>query len=431
MLNYHLQGSTRRLMIMAIATLLVLANKAGASLPDYMAENYDIDISGFIEARQGWRLQEDPLQEDESISEMRFQLTADKAFENLVLQFKGDLVGDRVDEEVRGEVREFNATFSPLEVLDVKIGRQTLTWGTGDLLFINDLFPKDWESFFIGRDDAYLKAPSDVVKLSFFFDLLDMDLVYAPRHNPSAYIDGKRISYWNPMLDRLAGRDAPLEDLDREDWFDDGTFSVRLSKNLSGVEASVYGYNGFWNTPEGFDIVKMKAIYPRLEVYGASLRSPLWGGIINAEAGYYNSLDDRNGNDPLIRNSEMRLLIGYERELARELTGGVQYYLERMSDYTAYERGTTPGQPQRDELRQVLTLRLNKLLMNQNLKLSFFGYYSPTDEDAFLRPKVLYKLTDQWALEAGANLFLGKYNHTFFGQFQDTTNAYAGVRWNY
>ena len=48
--------------------------------------------------------------------------------------------------------------------LDVKLGRQVLTWGTGDLLFLNDLFPKDWVSFFAGRDDEYLKAPSNTLR---------------------------------------------------------------------------------------------------------------------------------------------------------------------------------------------------------------------------------------------------------------------------
>jgi hypothetical protein len=36
-----------------------------------------------------------------------------------------------------------------------------ITWGVGDLLFINDVFPKDWESFFSGRPPEYLKLGVD------------------------------------------------------------------------------------------------------------------------------------------------------------------------------------------------------------------------------------------------------------------------------
>ena len=66
-------------------------------------------------------------------------------------------------------------------------------------------------------------------------------------------------------------------------------------------------------------------------------------GIGNIELGYYDSTDDRSGDDPLVRNSEYRFLVGYEREIARELTMGVQYYVEQMQDYRRYKRNLPPG----------------------------------------------------------------------------------------
>jgi len=60
-----------------------------------------------------------------------------------------------------------------------------------------------------------------------------------------------------------------------------------------------------------------------------------------------------------------------------------------------------------------------------------FVYCSPSDQDGYIRPKVHYKITDQWTAEAGSNIFTGEEDHTFFGQFQDNTNAYAGVRWSF
>lgn len=149
------------------------------------------------------------------------------------------------------------------------------------------------------------------------------------------------------------------------------------------------------------------------------------------ETGYYDSSQADNGNDPLTRNDEVRFLAGFEREIGQELTASIQYYLEWMMDYDNYEASLIPGSPPKDEYRSVLTLRLTKLLMNQNLILSFFGYYSPTDEDAYLRPKAQYKMTDSWLLEAGGNIFIGSEDHTFFGQFSKNTNVYMGLRFNY
>ena len=182
-----------------IVTLLfsgqgLICNASASDIGDWLYDQYEAELFGFAEARQGWRLQDDPFEKDESVSEVRMQLDLSKEFKAGTGKIKGDLAGDRVLEEVRGELRELNFSFSPLDYMDVKAGRQIQTWGTGDLLFINDLFPKDWESFFIGRDDEYLKAPSDSVRASLYFDFINVDLSYSPLFKGSVYINGSRLS---------------------------------------------------------------------------------------------------------------------------------------------------------------------------------------------------------------------------------------------
>ena len=409
-----------------IAICLTGGARAELSFKDKLYDDYGIDLLGFVEARQGWRLQDDPNEDDMSISEARLQLEASKDLEWGYLNFKGDLVGDLVEEEVRAELRSLNLLFSPLDNMDVRAGRQVLTWGTGDLLFINDLFAKDWVSFFVGRDDEYLKAPSDALRTSMFFDAFNVDLAYIPIANTSEYIDGSRLSYYNPMLGEVVGEDNIAGDDDINSFPNDGEVALRLYRALGSTEVALYGFYGFWKTPEGFRMDTGELYYPRLSAYGASVRSPMLGGIASLEAGYYDSKEDDDGDDPTVRNSEVRFLSGFERELARDFTGGFQYYLEWMQDYDEYE--STATGPKKDEFRHVFTLRLTKLLMNQTLKLSFFAYYSPSDKDTYIRPKIHYKLTDAWALETGANIFVGEDDHTFFGQFEDNTNAYASVR---
>ncbi len=406
----------------------------GGGLKDFrtgLSDNYRTDFNGFVEARAGARLQGDPDQKDAAIGELRMQLDLSSDLDWAILKFKGDLLGDLVTEEAETEIRELNLAFSPLEMMDAKLGRQVLTWGTGDLLFINDLFPKDWESFFIGRDDEYLKAPSDAVKTSFFLDAFGLDLIYVPQFNGSVYIDGSRISYWNGMQSRTVGNNFIFADDERNRVFRDDEVHLRLAKNISGLELGVYGYHGFWKTPEGVLMVGPRLFYPELTVGGASLRTTMLGGIVNLEIGYYDSVDDRDGNDPLVRNSELRLLTGFERELARNFTGAFQYYLEYMQDYDEYEKSSFDPTTLKDEFRHLLTVRLTKLLMNQNLRLSLFAYYSPSDEDGYLRPKFNYKVNDQLAVDAGLNWFFGAEDHTFFGQFEDASNIYAAIRWNF
>ena len=126
----------------------------------------------------------------------------EKEFELFTANLTTDLIYDTVDrqrhidlEHGKGwlDLREANIEFSPADFMDVKLGRQILTWGTGDLLFINDMFSKDWNSFFIGRDEEYLKAPSDAIKSSFFSSAINVDLVITPHFDADRYIDGERV----------------------------------------------------------------------------------------------------------------------------------------------------------------------------------------------------------------------------------------------
>ncbi len=412
--------------ILGIFFLLLTANvrTVGAQLP--------FELRGFLEARGGLRTQDDPHEsKTATLGETRLQLHLSKALDWVKFRIKSDFLYDGVAKGADVDLREANVLFTPFEFMDLKVGRQILTWGTGDYIFINDLFPKDYNSFLIGRDDEYLKAPSDALKAGFYTTAINLDFVYTPRFNPDRFIDGERLSYFNPQLGRLAGQDAVISPLKRDGWFEDSEIALRLSRDIKGYGLALYGYHGFWKSPVGFDFQTGTATFPRLSVYGLSSRGTVWKGIGNFEMGYYDSRDDQNGENPFIPNSQIRYLVGYEQELAKDFTMGVQYYLEQTLQYGAYRRTLPPGMPAVEEFRQVIALRLTKLLLYQNLKLLLFTFYSPSDQDVYIRPTVHYKITDHWSVEGGANIFAGRNNHTFFGQFKNNTNVYSGVRWSF
>ena len=114
------------------------------------------------------------------------------------LNFKGDFL---VDEYFGGktsfDLRELNVLFTPARIMDIKLGRQVLTWGTGDYIFINDMFPKDYISFYIGRDDEYLKKPSDAVRFSLYPGFANIDIAVIPFFKPNIMPDGDRLSFFD------------------------------------------------------------------------------------------------------------------------------------------------------------------------------------------------------------------------------------------
>jgi hypothetical protein len=428
--------TTLRLSILVIicAVLFFNADKTVFAAEDESSQSWlsdlDYELNGFYEIRAGYRTQNDPYQKDMSIMETRLQLDLSAYVDWADLKVKGDFVGDLVMEEGKFDLREAYMLSSPLDFMDLKVGRQILTWGTGDLVFINDLFPKDWQSFFIGRDTEYLKAPSDALKTSFFSDIANVDFIYTPQFDSDRYIRGERLSYWNGNLGLLAGQDAVISADKPDSWFRDDEFAVRFYKNINNYEVALYGYWGYWKSPGGQNSAGTQVTFPDLNVYGTSIRGAIGKGIGNIEFGYYESADDHSGENPLVDNSQLRYLVGYSQEIGKDFTAGIQYYIEQMLDYSAYKESLSSG-PAADEFRHLTTLRLTKLLMNQNLRLSVFTYYSPSDKDVYIRPNANYKVTDDLAVEVGANIFFGDYPNTFFGQFENNTNIYTAVRYTF
>jgi len=201
--------------------------------------------------------------------------------------------------------------------------------------------------------------------------LANLDIVYTPKFDTDRYIDGGRLSYWNSQTGSLAGNNAIVHT-------DKPNRGFAMKKSLQdSIKISIITKRPIWlswllEKPRRPEHCDDQAIFPSLYVFGASVRGTIGKGIGNLEAGYYDSTDDSDGSNPLINNSEMRYLAGYTQEIGKDLTMGLQYYVEQMLDYNAYLR-SLPSGPARDRYRNLATLRLTKLLMNQDLRLSLFN----------------------------------------------------------
>jgi hypothetical protein len=402
--------------LIAVGLALALAAPAAA---------LELPFHGFLEVAGGARIgSDDHADDDVLLEEARFQFDFLRDGEIASLTFRADLLHDGVAGESHIDVREANVLLTPLDTVDLKLGRQVLTWGTGDLIFLNDLFPKDWQSFFIGRDDEYLKKPADAARASWFGDWLSADLAWMPVFEADGYISGERITFWGgsgPL--GPADPSTPLPTRSPSKTLGNGSVAGRVYGTLAGWETALYGYRGHYGQPKGFDPGSSAFTFPRLEAWGASTRGTLLGGVGNAEVAWYRSLDDKGGADPTLPNSELRALAGFSHELVTDQNLGLQAYVERAAQVPA------PGFT--DQNRWWLTARYTGMFLRQNLIASLFAFYSPSEDDAYLRPKFTYKLSDEIQLTGGANWFWGAHPDTFFGQFEDNTNLYARVRYSF
>jgi hypothetical protein len=319
---------------------------------------------------------------------------------------------------------------------DFKIGRQILTWGTGDLIFINDVFAKDYRSFFVGRDDQYLKAPQNALRVEYYSPLGAVALVWSPRFEPNRLPTGSRLSFYNPIAGTIIGGDNLPSVPEPEAKFENSETAARLTGSVGGFRTAAYFYKGFYKNPVGFvpgsEPGTGYPYYPKLNVYGGSVRGQVVGGILWLEGGYFDSREDTDGDNPYVPNSSAKGLVGFERQIANNLTANFQWQADYMLDHDMYEmQQSGAGWYVRDELYHLLTTRWTKLLNSELIKLSLFAFYSPSDEDTYIRFSGSYKYTDEVEITLGGNIFDGKHEATDFGQFQKNDNVYVKLTYGF
>jgi hypothetical protein len=421
----------RPVIFLAAVVLWVPASCLISHASGVSAENFS--LHGFLQANYDMRItgQQPPDSQggDLLFGEERFQLRLGYSNEKVRLFTRTDFFYDHVENRPSIESREAYAEGS-VRSSDLRAGRQILIWGVGDYLFINDIFAKDWGAFFSGRPIEYLRVPQNAVKLDWGTTAVSAEIVAIPFFQKDKFPPRSDFAQFDPFSGVARTTQEPSVGLENTE------LAARVYGTTWGFDTALYLYRGFFRIPalQPNQMTMPTLIvetFPRLAVYGASTRGNALGGVVSAEVGYYDSLDDQAGHNPAIPNSSFRYLVGYQQQPWEDFTVGLQYYGELMFHYDAYRATLPSGFPDQDQHRQLLTLRLTQLFWNQTLRLGIFAFYSPTDQDYYLIPEVRYSVTDNLWMSATGNIFGGRHTTTFFGQLGENDNLAVTVRYEF
>ena len=383
----------------------------------FLQTNYSLRTTGLI-----------PNQSDFLWADQRLQLKLTTSEGQARVFAKLDFFQDALRSKADWEIREAFLDYR-LGDFDFRAGRQIITWGLGDLLFINDLFPKDWQAFFSGRPIEYLKIGVDGLKSTFSSSIFSSELAILPFFQPDNIPTSENFFLYDPLAS-ISNRTEEKPAFQFENFEQ----ALRLYRTFSSFEVTIYAYRGFYRSPSVRpDSLPVMIIYhyPKLSVYGSGLQKNVYNGIFSLEYGYYDSRQDRAGDDPMIPNSFHKFLAGYQRQGWTDFSYSLQFYGEHMSDYSDYEKSLPISFPKQDRFRQLLTLRITQFLKYQTWKLSAFVLYSPSDNDYYFIPEAQYKFSDKLWLGMGSNIFGGKKKTTFFGQFDKNDNLYLTLRYDF
>ena len=410
----------------------------GLAAPPLRAQEEDdnVEIHGFLLGNfSGRTTGTRPSGRNESdflLAEERLRLEVSGWSESIEAsaRVKGDFFHDAVDGGFDLDLREAYIDYTEGS-FDFRLGRQIATWGVGDLLFINDVFPKDWVSFFSGRPLEYLKLGVDGFRTRYTSDAVNAELIAIPFFTSDNVPTSERFFLLDPFSS------MPVRDEESPNsTYGNTELGLRLYRKLGDFDVSAYAYLGFWRTPsmkpDSFLApTRVTVFHPGLSVYGMSAQGSALGGVLSLETGYYRSRDDEGGDDPFRPNSQARFLAGYQRQVWEDALLGVQYYAEVLEDHAAYRRSLPAGFPEQREYRDIVTLRFEQQLEHQMWKLALMSFYSAADDDYLVQPQVTYKISDDLAATLGANALGGQRDWTPFGQLDRNDNVYLSVRFDF
>ena len=164
-------------MIKLMMAFMILLASSTSALAD------EISLHGFVQGNYAARITGEELPGPEGgdflLGEERLQIKLAASSQGAGFFLKTDFFRDAVFRATDTDLREAYLDYGG-GPFDLRVGRQVITWGAGDLLFINDVFPKDYAAFFSGRPLEYLKIGSDAIKADLFSDLISAELVVIP-----------------------------------------------------------------------------------------------------------------------------------------------------------------------------------------------------------------------------------------------------------
>lgn len=359
---------------------------------------------------------------------LRLELDAWAARGALALHLEGDAIHDELSASPDSFLREAFLDFRH-GPFDLRAGRQIVTWGVGDLVFINDVFPKDWNSFFTGRPTEYLKRGVDGARLRYSSGPVNVELLAIPEFAPDVLPPPSELFQFDPLPGVVpGGQRRPEVD------FQDPEFALRLYRRVGGFDVSAYFYDGLSRTPArslhpSDGTTTAIEFYPRVTTAGASTQGNALGGVVSLEAGIHDFSLESNLVTPGVPESRRMWLLGYRTEILEDFSIGVQYLA------TQDHRRNVASPPGRDGVgpssyRDLVTFRLERLLRYQTLRLTALGFYSVSDGDFLWRPELSNRFSDRVSLTLGANVFGGS-ESTFFGQLDRNDAVYLSARFDF
>lgn len=356
---------------------------------------------------------------------------------NLNLEHSQDMVAFKAnpfiyqypDKEVQIGLREAYMDIF-FESVDIRIGKQQIIWGKADGVFITDIVsPKDLSEFLL-RDFDEIRMGVTGAKFDYYLNDNTFELVWLPVFTATMMPGEETI--WYPQMDFPVQPDINDPEEIKGSLKNSEVFA-KYSAMTSLVDFEIMaGYA--WDDDPTMHITKtmdslgmhltVNPKYHRLTIGGGSFSTTLGPTVLRGEGAYYAgkyfNTADQFAKDALVEKDYLHYLVGLDYTLW-EINLSAQFIQQAILDYD--------DAIDQDEYENTVTFLARRDFLRETLTLELFSYIGINNEDALIRPRILYDLTDGFEIQFGANIFTGATGN--FGQYDDNDMVYAKIKYSF
>ena len=378
---------------------------AAFALSAHAQDELSLQLNGFVDSYHALQLQS-PHQIMSSRTRARLELHANygeaSLFSSVNLAYNS-IIKDQTGAFLREAYFDYAGRF-----LEVKAGRQIITWGVADGLRITDLIsPMDYTEF-MANDYDDIRVPVNAINLKYPGESFSAEVVFVPVPEyfvlPTSDDNPWQMTAPNGMQMDLSGTPAKriknseiggrlrffLENLD---------FSLTALHTYNKSPVTIASFNPHQQT------AVIKGIYESMNVIGGDVSIPAGEIVIRGEvAAYFGEPIALKNSMDYWRRSSFNALLGIDWYAGDNWTVMAQYMHKVIMDYREV-LGT-------EQNTSMITARISKEVLNNTLKLSVYGMFDVDNVGFYVRPAADYLLSDQITLSLGAD-WLGGRRGTF------------------
>ncbi len=353
----------------------------------------------------------------------------------------------RYADEVTAELREGYVEIAETH-WEMRVGRQLIPWGRADEINPTDVIsPKNY-TLLLPEGPAAYRGGVNALRLDTFlpgrFRVIG---VYVPIAEQTTI----------PLSDLPEG--ARLAERLPAVRFDNGSAGIKIDRSGGKVDASLAYYYGYNLLPE----VRVVEAHANPETGGLTADVDLAHGrqhMIGADFataagrfGYRGEVAWVQTDNPHARRVEsivpyLAYVLGIERSFADSFSVILQYVGRFVPERIDPERALRNPDPvlaqaqylaakstvvinqQLDTVQNGWSVRLDKKFWNDTLDCELLGVHYFERNDFFIRPRLVYDLTDSWKTSVGAEIFHGPKNSTF-GRVERNSGAFVEVKYSF